>query len=216
MEGFMYRFHPQTKRVNEIVQSGEIGAVREVRAHLSVNIMRNLDPNNIRYQPALGGGCLLDMGCYAVNICRMIFGREPEAVSAREKVDSKFGVDIALAGVLDFADGFGLIGCSFTADGQGAYSIVGTEGTIEVPRGILPGLGSRAAEGLIILVDQDGNRREERFAPANQYQLMVDSFAESILETRPVSLSPQDSLRNMKVLDSLARAASTNRIEAVR
>src|SRR6202047_2113800 len=87
MEGFMYRFHPQTRRVQELIASGAIGQVREVRAHLSVNIMRTLDTSNIRYRDSLGGGALLDMGCYTVNIARMIFDAEPQRVIGRMHVD---------------------------------------------------------------------------------------------------------------------------------
>jgi D-xylose 1-dehydrogenase (NADP+, D-xylono-1,5-lactone-forming) len=71
MEGFMYRFHPQTRRVQQLMASGVIGRVCHVHAHLSVNVMRTLDPSNIRYRDGLGGGALFDMGCYAVNIARM-------------------------------------------------------------------------------------------------------------------------------------------------
>jgi xylose dehydrogenase (NAD/NADP) len=215
MEGFMYRFHPQTRRVQELIASGAIGQVREVRAHLSVNIMRTLDSANIRYRDTLGGGALLDMGCYTVNICRLMFGREPERVAGRMLVDPDLGVDTRTVGLLEFAEGVGLISCSFAADGQGAYTIIGTEGTLEVPRGIIPGLGTRAAEGLIVVIDSDGNRREELFAPANQYQNMLDAFAEAVLHRRPVPLPAEDSLNNLKVLDALVRSSSKNSVESV-
>jgi D-xylose 1-dehydrogenase (NADP+, D-xylono-1,5-lactone-forming) len=215
MEGFMYRFHPQTQRVQQLIASGAIGQVREVRAHLSVNIMRTFDAANIRYQPKLGGGSLFDMGCYTVNISRMIFGCEPERVVGRMHVDSNLGVDISAAGVLEFGEGIALISCSFAADGQGAYTIIGTEGTIEVPRGILPGLGTRNPQGLIVIVDADGNRREESFEPVNQYQLMADSFAEAVLSRRPVPLPPEDGLNNVKVLEALVRSSANNAVESV-
>ncbi|PWT86358.1 MAG: hypothetical protein C5B58_01540 [Acidobacteria bacterium] len=108
-----------------------------------------------------------------------------------------------------------MIGCSFTADGQGSYKIVGTEGTIEVPRGIIPGLGTRAAEGLIVVIDSDGNRREEVFEPVNQYMNMVDAFAAAVLEKRPVPLPPEDGLNNIKVLEALVRSSAKNTFESV-
>ena len=215
MEGFMYRFHPQTRRVQELVASGVIGRVREVRAHLSVNILRTLDPGNIRYRDNLGGGALLDMGCYTVNISRMIFGREPERVTGRMFVDPELGVDTRASGILEFAEGISMISCSFAADGQGTYTIVGTEGTIEAPRGILPGLGTRAAQGLIVVIDSDGNRREELFEPADQYRNMVDAFAEAVLNKRPVPLPPEDSMNNLKVLEALVRSAAKNTAEEI-
>jgi D-xylose 1-dehydrogenase (NADP+, D-xylono-1,5-lactone-forming) len=210
MEAFMYRFHPQTRRVEELIASGVIGQVRHVDAHLSVNIMRTLDASNIRYRDAFGGGSLLDMGCYTVNVSRMVFGAEPERVVGRMHVDPTLGVDTSAAGILEFAEGMATISCSFTADGQGFYTVVGTDGAIEVPRGIIPGLGTRAAEGLIVIVDADGNRREESFEPVNQYSKMVDAFAEALLNKRPVPLPPEDALNNIKVLEALSRSSAKN------
>jgi len=215
MEAFMYRFHPQTRRVQQLIASGAIGQVREVRVHLSVNIIRTLDKSNIRYRDSLGGGALLDMGCYTVNISRMIFGGEPRSVVGRMRDDAGLGVDMTTVGILEFAEGFATISCSFSADGQGSYTIVGTEGVIEVPRGIIPGLGTRAAEGLIVVIDSDGNRREELLEPANQYMKMADAFAEAVLEKRPVPLPPEDSLNNVLVMEALVRSASSNAVESV-
>jgi xylose dehydrogenase (NAD/NADP) len=215
MEGFMYRFHPQTLRVQELIASGAIGQVREVRAHLSVNILRTFDASNIRYQAGLGGGALLDMGCYTVNISRMVFGSEPARVVGRMHVDPTLGVDISATGILEFAEGVAMISCSFAADGQGTYTIVGTEGTIEVPRGVILGLGTRAPEGLVVVVDADGNRREELFEPANQYRNMVDAFAESVLNKQSAPLPAQDGLNNVKVLEALTRSAAKNVAEQV-
>jgi D-xylose 1-dehydrogenase (NADP+, D-xylono-1,5-lactone-forming) len=215
MEAFMYRFHPQTRRVQELIASGVIGQVREVRAHLSVNIMRALDTANIRYDSRLGGGALLDMGCYSVSIARMAFGSEPQRVLGRMQIEPRMGVDVSTAGILEFPQGVALISCSFATDGGDTYTVVGTDGYIELPRGIIPGYGTRAAEGLVIVVDPDGNRREERIAPANQYRLMADAFAESVLNRRPVPLPPEDGLNNMKVLDALARSLVNNTSEPV-
>lgn len=215
MEGFMYRFHPQTRRVQQLIASGVIGRVRHVHAHLSVNIMRTLDRSNIRYRDGLGGGALFDMGCYAVNIARMVFGSEPERVVGQMRVDPTLGVDISAACILEFAEGMATISCSFAADGQGTYTIVGTEGSIDVPRGIIPGLGTRAAEGLVVIVDSDGNRREEVFEPVNQYTNMVDAFSEAVLNKRPVPLPPEDGLNNIKVLEALARSSAKNIAEYV-
>ncbi len=204
MEGFMYRFHPQTRRVQEVIRSGEIGEVREVHAHLSVNIRRDAEPTNIRFQPELGGGALLDMGCYSVSIARMCFASEPERVTGLLRVDDTFGVDMSIAAILEFRGGIAFVGGSFEADGNGAYKIVGSQGSIEVPRGIIPGLDTRAGEGLVIVCDRDSNRREEVFEPVNQYRLMVDAFAEAVLKDEASPLSSEESLNNMRVLDAIA------------
>ena len=180
MEGFMYRFHPQTQRVQELLTSGVIGQVKEVRAHLSVDIMSSADPHNVRFQPALGGGSLYDMGCYAVNVSRMVFNAEPRRALVRFEMDTRFNVDRNAHGILEFDDGIAFISSGFDANGQGFYSIIGTKGMIDVPRGLLPGLGTRAAEALIVIIDADGYRKEEHLAPVNQYGLMADAFCEEI------------------------------------
>ena len=122
MESFMYRLHPQHLRVRELIDSGTIGDVVEVRTHLSVDIMNPPDPNNIRMKPELGGGALLDMGCYMISVARMLFAAEPVAARGWWKQDKRFGVDVAAAGVLEFPGTRpALVSCSFEGFGNGFY-----------------------------------------------------------------------------------------------
>ena len=135
MESFMYRFHPQHQRVRELINENAIGDVVEVRTHLSVDIMNPPDPNNIRMKPELGGGALLDMGCYMISVARMVYAAEPIAVRSWTRIDHRFGVDVAAAGVLEFPGGrVALVSCSFEGFGNGFYSVIGRKGVIEVPR----------------------------------------------------------------------------------
>ena len=135
---------------------GAIGDVREVRAHLSVDIMDPPDPGNIRFNQKLGGGRLLDMGCYAISIARRFFGEEPRrgvgssrhrsrrpASISRQRQSSNSPV-AAPPGVLVL---------------QGRRARASTRSsarraTIDVPRAFIPGMGSRVAEGLVIVVDR--------------------------------------------------------------
>jgi D-xylose 1-dehydrogenase (NADP+, D-xylono-1,5-lactone-forming) len=216
MEGFMYRSHPQHARVREIIESGEIGDVVEVRAHLCVDIMNPTDPNNVRFRPELGGGALMDMGCYAVSICRMMLAGEPSRVFAHSYVDPTYRVDVSTAAVLEFPEGrMGVISCSFLGNGQGSYIVVGRKGSIEVPRGIILGLGTRLAEPLLIITNGDGGRREEALPAVDQYRLMIESFADAVLAGTPVPLSPLDSIENMRVLDAIARSGRLGTAESV-
>lgn len=215
MEGFMYRFHPQTMRVRELLSAGTVGQVKEVRAHLSVDIMSPADPQNVRFQPLLGGGSLFDMGCYAVNVSRMIFNAQPKQVLIRFDVDKRYNIDKSAWGILEFETGTAFISSSFVANGQGLYSIIGTKGAIDVPRALLPGLGTRAAEAIIVVIDADGNRKEERFAAVNQYGLMADAFCEAIINDREPALAVVDSIGNMTVLDALFRSAKSGSFENV-
>lgn len=212
MESFMYRFHPQHRRVRELIDSGAIGDIVEVRTHLSVDIMNPPDPDNIRMKKELGGGTLLDMGCYMISVARMLYGAEPVAVRGWQRIDDRFGVDVAAAGVLEFSGGrIALISCSFEGFGNGFYSVIGRKGVIEAPRGIIQGLGTRLSEALVITMDADGRRTQETIASVDHYQLIVEAFADAVLGNTPVPLPLSDSLNNMRVLDAFAQSAREGR-----
>lgn len=218
MEGFMYRFHPQNVHVKQLVADGAVGDVREVRAHLSVDIMDAAAGGNVRFDARLGGGSLLDMGCYAVNVARRIFGEEPAAAMGSLDIDPATGVDLSAAALLEFSGGrTASISSSFKAGGQGTYQIIGTKGTIEVPRAIIPGMGSRIGETLVVLVDADGRRAETLFDATDHYRLMVEAFADAVLSGREVPYPPRDAVNNLRVLDAIAASARSGmRVEVSR
>lgn len=212
MEGFMYRFHPQHRRVREIIASGAIGDVVEVQVHLSVDLMTPVDPSNVRFDPKLGGGALLDMGCYGVHIARSVFGLEPQSVLAHWSLDETLGVDVAAAGLLEFPGGrIATVSCSFQGNGQGYFRVIGRRGLIDVPRGIIPGLGDRIAEAIVIRVDENGGRSEETLEAVDQYRLMIEAFADAIRSGDSSLVQPGDSILNMRVLDAFAESARSGR-----
>ena len=216
MEGFMYRFHPQHVRVRALLANGAIGEVGEVRAGLCAPLLDPPNPGNVRLHPELGGGARLDMGCYVVNAARMLFGQEPRRVLAWQDVDERFGVDVALAGILEYpGKRVATVTCSFKAGYETYYAVVGSQGVIEVPRAFIPGYGERAAETLVIISDENSYRREEHFPPADHYRLMVEAFGAAVLAGRPVPYPPEDSVRNMRVLDALRTSADQNGPAAV-
>ena len=207
MESFMYRFHPQHARVRAIIDSGVIGDVLEVRSHLSNNMMSPPDPKNVRMIPQLGGGVLLDMGCYVVSSSRMVMQAEPLSVRGWQKMDDRFGVDVAGGAVLEFPGGrMAVVSCSFETTGLGHYSIIGRHGMIEVPRGLVLGLGSFVPEALIVTVDKNGKRTEELLPESDHYQLIVEAFADAVLNRKAAPLSPGESINNAKVLDAWAES----------
>lgn len=212
MEGFMYRFHPQHQRIGALVKSGVVGDVLEIHAHLSVDLMNPPNPKNVRFKAELGGGSLLDMGCYGVSAARMIFEDEPSAVSGWWRIDEQFGVDIATAGILEFSRGrVAMVSCSFEGNGNGFYSIIGRKGIIQAPRALILGAGNRAPEALIISIDADGRRQEEHLEPFDQYRGLVEEFADAVLNDTPVPISLADSINNARVLDALAQSATQGR-----
>jgi D-xylose 1-dehydrogenase (NADP+, D-xylono-1,5-lactone-forming) len=206
MEAFMYRFHPQNVRVRALLAQGAIGRVDLVRAGFCFR-MDPLDPANVRLQRALAGGALLDVGCYAVNASRMVFGEEPRYATAWREYDERFGVDVALAGVLEYPGRrFATVDCSFKAGYSGWYMVLGSDGTIEVPRAFTPQLD----DTVVVIADAQGHRRAEHFAGVDQYRLMAESFAAAVLAGEPVPYAPDDAVCNMRAIDALARAAARN------
>lgn len=210
LEGFMYRFHPQHVRLREILDAGTIGETTEVHAHLSVDLMSPPDPSNVRFNPTKGGGALLDMGCYTVHIARSVFCDEPISVVASWTIDPVLGVDTTVAAVLDFPNGKrASISCSFLGNGQGIYRVVGRKGVVDLPRGIIPGLGSRLGETIVAVTDSDGRRTEERIFPVDQYRLMIEAFADTVLNRTIPPADASDPILNLRVLDAISAAAKS-------
>ncbi|KQV36984.1 Gfo/Idh/MocA family oxidoreductase [Rhizobium sp. Root1204] len=218
MEAFMYRFHPLHKRVKELVAEGVIGELREVRAHLSTNRMAAPSGDNIVLKPELGGGVLLDAGCYPVNVCRWMFDSEPRRVTALQDIDPRYKVDVTTSAILEFEDGkIGLVTSSHRAGGISFYTLIGTHGTIEVPRGFLPGWGDVVDEPLIIITDGRTTERRQEVVPApSQYELMVQAFSNSVLEGSPVVFSPADAVASLAVIDAIVASAASGRVEPVK
>lgn len=211
MEAFMYRFHPQNARVRELLTSGAIGEVGQVRAGFGFR-MSPLNPANVRLQRDLAGGALMDVGSYAVNASRMVFGEEPLQATAWRDFDETFGVDVALAGVLEFPrQRFASVDCSFKSGYSGWYMVIGSKGTIEVPRAFTP----KTDDTVVVITSADNQRREERFAGVDQYRLMVEAFAAAILSGQPLPCPPADAVRNMRAVDALAQSAASGRPMAV-
>lgn len=203
-EAFMYRHHPQIDRLLELLRAGTVGAPWLVRAWFSFTT----GPGNIRLDPALGGGGLLDVGCYAVNIGRLVLG---EPVSAAAEGVYENGVDVRLSGLLACAQGRAvLIDCGVAAPLRQGCEIVGTDGTISLARPFQPEEDPAA----LVITTPQGARTVE-VPGANQYTLMLDAFAGTVLDGAPLRYPPADAVANMRALDALARAARSGQREPV-
>jgi xylose dehydrogenase (NAD/NADP) len=212
MEAFMYRFHPQTEQLRQLVTDGVVGQVKMVRANFGFYLGR---PDDVRWSKELGGGALLDVGCYCVNIARLVMNLEPVSASARA-IWASTGVDETLSGVLEFANGaLGVIGCSFRTGAWLDQSLVasGTNGRIKISEPFRMGDDPIA----IVLDSLDVRNRSDtvQVPGANEYQRMVEHFASAVLNNRTPDYTPQDSLGNMRVLDALAESARTGRSVAI-
>jgi predicted dehydrogenase len=197
MEAFMYRFHPQWKKTKELVMQGTIGEVKSIQSYFSYF---NNDPQNIRNQSDIGGGALMDIGCYCIQFPRFILEKEPERVMALIDRDPLMKIDRTTMAMLDFGDG---VSSSFTCSTQmqsfQRAQIVGTKGRIEIE---IPVNAPPERLLKVSLFTQDLSS-EMFIGPADQYTLQAQEFANAVFENKPVPTPLEDALANMKVIDAL-------------
>jgi predicted dehydrogenase len=208
MDGFMWPHHPRTAKLRDFLDGGGIGEVRRVAGAFTFRL-EPLNPANIRLRPELAGGSLLDVGCYPVYGIRWAFGAEPERVYAR--AEYRHGVDVALDGLLWFADGrTAAFDCGFTLPFRGWLEIAGTKGVVTVPEMWLP---PRRA---VYEIRREGQPVEETaYEGADQIVQMLEDFGRAVLQGEPVRPDPQEAVRTLRVLDALARSAREERVVAV-
>ena len=210
-EAFMVRTHPQWLRARELVRSGAIGAVRSI---ITVFSYFNRDPQNVRHVPEWGGGGLLDIGCYAIQISRFILGVEPLRAIGLIERDPDFGVDRLTSALLDFPSAQSVFTCSMQMVPAQRVNIFGTGGRIEIeiPFNAPPDRPCRIYIDNGADVLGSGIRLEE-IAISNQYTIQGDLFSRAIREGTEVPTPLEDSLRNMAVIDAIFQSAETRQWE---
>lgn len=207
MEAFMYRLHPSWIKVRNLVSSGEIGELTAIVAGFSF-FMDN--PANIRNKPEHGGGALMDIGCYPINVARMLFGTEPIAVSASMRRHPDFGTDTLTSAVLEFPSGHAAFTVSTLAEPAQFVHVMGSEGRIDVE---IPFNVPEEHETRIHLI-RGGKPpfapgiETFRFEPADQYAIEAELFAEAVLEGTRVPTPPEDGVANMAVIERVEAAAA--------
>lgn len=203
MEAFMYRFHPQWARVQELIKSGELGAIKHVQASFTYH---NTDPKNVRNMPGIGGGGIMDIGCYCISAIRLIFGKEPLRVIGNLELDPEFQTDRHASGMLDFGDGMATFNCSTQSNASQMVKIIGEKGTlwVENPFYRRDDMPSR------ILVQRDHENEEIIVGHHNQYLDQINAFSLAALNGQPTPTPLADALANMKVIDGIFSSAATN------
>jgi predicted dehydrogenase len=206
MEAFMYRVHPMWTRVHELVTGGAIGELQAIQAFFSY---RNLDPHNIRNVAAYGGGALMDIGCYPINVARWLFGEEPADVIGSVRFDPSFGTDVLSSAVLDFGGRHATFTCSTQLEPDQRVHIIGTEGRllVEIPFNIPPDRPTRiirfaggdppVAPGLEVI----------DIPTADPYTVQADAFAAAVLDGTPVPIPPEDALGTLAVIERVIASA---------
>lgn len=199
MEAFMYRFHPRTERAAEIVHD-ELG---EVRSGASTFTFRLEDRDDIRLDPDLAGGSLMDLGCYAVSAMRLFLG-EPRRVYAASADTRESGVDSQLTGVLEFEGGAtARVHSGFDTPFVESYRVEAEDGWLEAENVF----GSDPDQTVAIDYAVDGRRSTEEFDPVDPYQREVEHFADAVATGETPRIDATESLRNMAVIDALSESA---------
>lgn len=202
MEAFMYRFHPQWDIARDTIRAGAIGELRTITTIFSYF---NSDPTNIRNQADIGGGALLDIGCYATSVARYLFGAEPLRVVGTIERDPQLHTDRFDSGILDFGVGTATFTIATQLTSFQRVTALGTKGsvTIEIPFNAPPDLPCH-----VVITSGDASR-EELTQAVDQYTLQADAFARAIIDDTPVPTPLTDAVANMRVLDALVQSAET-------
>lgn len=200
MEAFMYRFHPQWIHAKKLVKEGKIGELKIIQSFFSYY---NADPNNIRNIKEMGGGGMMDIGCYCVSLARFIFNSEPVRVLANVQFDPVLRTDTLASGLLEFPAGTSTFTCSTQLMPYQRVNILGTEGRIdiEIPFNAPPLLTTR------LWLHTKSISEEILFEPVNQYTLQGDLFSAAILNNAPAPTPLEDAVNNMKVIEAVFESA---------
>ena len=202
MEAFMYRHHPTWVAAIDLVDSGRIGTLTAVQSWFSYF---NDDPSNIRNILEYGGGALFDIGCYTINLSRMLFRSEPSLVQASIRRDPSTGVDALASAILDFAGGIASFTCAIRSEPDQRVDIYGTTGriSIDIPFNIPPDRPTRIrlTAGGDPPVAPDTTVLE--FPIADPYTVEVERFADAVLDGGPTPVPPEDAVANMRVIEEI-------------
>jgi predicted dehydrogenase len=202
-EAFMYRHHPQWVEAIRLLKDGTIGDLVSVESWFS---FYNDDPTNIRNRPESGGGAMMDIGCYSINVARMLFGAEPVRIRSEIRRDAEMGIDIVGSATLDFPDGgWSTFTCSTRAEDDQWVHIVGSAGRIEfeIPFNPPPDRESR------IFVTTGSHPATQTttdtivFPPADHYTIQAELFARAVLDDAAVPVPISDAIANMRVIEAI-------------
>jgi len=207
MEAFMVRLHPQWLAAHQLVREGRIGALRTIHTTFSYF---NDDPDNIRNQHDIGGGALMDIGCYPITLSRFIFDDEPKRVLGHIERDPKLKTDRLTSAILEFFQGTATFTVSTQLTPYQRTNIFGTTGRIEVeipvnapndrPTRIWVQTGAPPAIQI----------EEITFDTCDMYTIQADAFARAVLDDTPVPTPLADAVANMRVIERIRTSADTN------
>ena len=200
VDGFHYLYHPVTKRLHELVATGELGEIRHVEVTM---ITPPPDPNNLRWSYPLAGGALMDLGCYSLHAHRVLapwLGGAPSVVAARGGERAGLpGVDEWVDADLVFPSGAtGLARCNMAGkEPELTYRIIGSRGEAVIPNYILPHLDDR-----VIVTTADGER-VEHLGTRSSYTYQLDAFTAFVRDGIPMPTDSNDAVVTMGMIDEV-------------
>ena len=202
MEAFMYRLHPLWVKTKDLVDSGAIGELRSVQTVFSYF---NDDPANIRNIPEVGGGALYDIGCYAVNVSRLLFAAEPTGVKGFVHRDEKLGTDAVTSAVLDFDGRHAGFICSTQMEDNQRVEILGTDGrlVVEIPFNIPPNRPTRILQIAGGDPPVEPGIQVHEIPAADPYAIQADVFSRAVRTGLPPPVPPDDAVANLEVIERI-------------
>lgn len=203
MEAFMYRHHPQWQRAKRLVKEGAVGELWTIQSFFSYYLV---DPNNVRNKADIGGGGLLDIGCYNVSLSRFLFDEEPRRVVSTLDYDPQLKIDRLASGIMEFGQGTSIFTCATQLSGYQRVNIVGTEGRIEIE---IP-FNAPPDRPCTMWRASSGQVEEITLPAADQYALQGDLMSLAILNDTPAPTPLEDAIANMRVIDALFASARRN------
>lgn len=204
MEAFMFRHHPQWQQAKTLIDDGKLGTLQTIQSFFSYF---NTDANNIRNQANIGGGGLMDIGCYNISLSRFIFGKEPNRVVGVVDYDPNFKTDRLTTAILDFGHGTSSFSCSTQLSPFQRVNFFGTDARleIEIPFNAPPDRPCR------MWIQEMGDVQEIMLETTDQYTVQGTLMSAAILDDMPVPTPLIDAIHNMRVIEAIKASSQQNR-----
>ena len=200
MEAFMYRYHPQWQHAGRLVADGKIGKLQTIHSFFSYH---NIDPNNVRNKADIGGGGLMDIGCYCISLSRFLCNAEPQRICGVMKFDPVFLTDRLVSGMLDFGEQISTFTCATQLEAFQRVNIVGSEGRIEIE---IP-FNAPSDRPCKMWHQRGGEIEEILFDVCNQYTIQGDLFSRAVLNNTEAPTPLEDAVSNMRSIEALVRSS---------
>ncbi len=201
MEAFMYRFHAQWQEVKRLVDSGRLGALTHIHSRFAYT---NMDADNVRNKADIGGGALMDIGCYCISLSRWLTGEEPEWMSAQQHIDPAFGTDSHTAALMHFpSDVSASFYCSTQSAPEQSVEIQCQRGKIRMDLPFTPEWNAPVT----IKVVEEGVERDLVIEAHDQYRAQIEAFSAAVAKDTVVPTPLSDAVNNMRVIESLRETA---------